>query len=362
MLKKIIPILAVLLVIGVFSANYVYNNNSDANLSDSNIEDVATIGVDTLLNTATSDNTDDVYDKIIENKDMNKNNIITNTLSNTNKINYVNSEDLNNSISINDYNRNISVNNKNNSFITTITPAQALKIVQERYDMKNFTGINLNNHGQYVVSYGNIEIFINSRTGKMEGGFSANGTALIGDDYVNNINSSNSSNYNITYNDGTNINLLNNDSYDKFIQVKNASYDGKSSYTTSITPNQALNYALREYPYMNFTSVDITNYGDYVVSDNQTSIYVNTQTGHIDGGYSVNEAPGLSSEVQAINNSNIAQNTTHSSDDSVQVNDTAFNSTDSGSAVNDTPIGEIVSNASDFVNSVNDSIDPADKA
>lgn len=341
MIKKIIPILAVLLVIGVFSANYVYNNNSDANLSDSNIEDVATTGVDTLLNTATSDNTDDIYDKIIENKDMNKNNIITNTLNESNTVKDLNGFLLNN----------------NNPFTNSITPGDALVIVEDKYPLMNFNNISSTGNGDYIISNGTTNVRVNSKNGNIEGEYSVNETPMP----KNNINKINSINNHNVYNATPNVdyNLLNPNSQDKLIH-----FDYESvSYTTSITPNQALSYASKEYPDKNFTEVIITDYGDYIVSDNQTSIFVDSHSGHIDGGFSVNEAPSSPSEVQkAINDSNVAQNITQGSDDSVQVNDTAFNSTDLGSAVNDTPIGEIVSNASDFVNSVNDSIDPADKA
>ena len=81
MIKKIIHLVLILFIIGIFSAAYI-TNGTNSNSSNNNV--MGSID-DNLLNTAVSDGSDNFYDKIIEKENLNlKNNFITNTLSKKN--------------------------------------------------------------------------------------------------------------------------------------------------------------------------------------------------------------------------------------------------------------------------------------
>ena len=67
MIKKIIPLVLILFIIGIFSAAYITNGTNSNSSNNNNV--MGSID-DNLLNTAVSDGSDNFYDKIIEKRKL----------------------------------------------------------------------------------------------------------------------------------------------------------------------------------------------------------------------------------------------------------------------------------------------------
>lgn len=140
MIKKIIHLVLILFIIGIFSAAYI-TNGTNSNSSNNNV--MGSID-DNLLNTAVSDGSDNFYDKIIEKENLNlKNNFITNTLSKKTSNSIVYAKDTNKPLSHNMYSNNITLLNGTSKISTCITPNQAIQIANTQYPNLKFTKVML---------------------------------------------------------------------------------------------------------------------------------------------------------------------------------------------------------------------------
>ncbi|ABC57169.1 member of asn/thr-rich large protein family [Methanosphaera stadtmanae DSM 3091] len=273
MIKKIIPLVLILFIIGIFSAAYI-TNGTNSNSSNNNV--MGSID-DNLLNTAVSDGSDNFYDKIIEKENLNlKNNFITNTLSKKTSNSIVYAKDTNKPLSHNMYSNNITLLNGTSKISTCITPNQAIQIANTQYPNLKFTKVYVSDRTDYPVyiveTEDGVSIEVDYTHGKVTGGYSSTEVP------------------NAVVNANETDNPLNQDMYNDNITVT-----GNNTFRTSITPNQAIHIANTQYPNLKFTKVyvsDRTDYPVYIVeTEDGVSIEVDYTHGKVTGGYSSTEVP-----------------------------------------------------------------------
>ena len=292
MIKKIIPLVLILFIIGIFSAAYI-TNGTNSNSSNNNV--MGSID-DNLLNTAVSDGSDNFYDKIIEKENLNlKNNFITNTLSKKTSNSIVYAKDTNKPLSHNMYSNNITLLNGTSKISTCITPNQAIHIANTQYPNLKFTKVYVSDRTDYPVyiveTEDGVSIEVDYTHGEITGGYSSTEVP------------------NAVVNANETDNPLNQDMYNDNITVT-----GNNTFRTSITPNQAIHIANTQYPNLKFTKVyvsDRTDYPVYIVeTEDGVSIEVDYTHGEITGGYSSTEVSedNLNITNSSVNNTLAQQN------------------------------------------------------
>ena len=227
MIKKIIPLVLILFIIGIFSAAYI-TNGTNSNSSNNNV--IGSID-DNLLNTAVSDGSDNFYDKIIEKENLNlKNNFITNTLSKKTSNSIVYAKDTNKPLSHNMYSNNITLLNGTSKISTSITPNQAIQIANTQYPNLKFTKVYVSDRTDYPVyiveTEDGVSIEVDYTHGKVTGGYSS---TEVSEDNLNITNSS--VNNTLAQQNNISQNILNNNSQINTSLINNP-----------LTNNSILNY------------------------------------------------------------------------------------------------------------------------
>lgn len=227
MIKKIIPLVLILFIIGIFSAAYI-TNGTNSNSSNNNV--MGSID-DNLLNTAVSDGSDNFYDKIIEKENLNlKNNFITNTLSKKTSNSIVYAKDTNKPLSHNMYSNNITLLNGTSKISTCITPNQAIQIANTQYPNLKFTKVYVSDRTDYPVylveTEDGVSIEVDYTHGEITGGYSS---IEVSEDNLNITNSS--VNNTLAQQNNISQNILNNNSQINTSLINNP-----------LTNNSILNY------------------------------------------------------------------------------------------------------------------------